>query len=272
MESLVGFIKDFGYDVLNAENPDAAFSIIKKYKNNIDLVIVDLQMPYGSTLSALESKGGFVTGLALARKILLANPKQKIFAFSVVSDPVTMNWFLDNTVGYLIKPSRITEIIRMINKAIGGEEISKLVGPKIFIVHGHDETTLLSLKNYLQNKLKLPEPIILREQPSNGKTVIEKFESYTEEVDIVFILLTPDDEVKAKDAMTTIKSRARQNVILELGYFYGKLHRHSGKVILLYKGELEIPSDISGIIYIDISDGIDAAGEKIRTELKSYLK
>ncbi len=67
------------------------------------------------------------------------------------------------------------------------------------------------------------------------------------------------------------KHRARQNVILELGYFLGVLGRETGRVVLLYKGPLDVPSDLSGVVYIDISNGIEAAGEKIRKELKDVL-
>ena len=62
--------------------------------------------------------------------------------------------------------------------------------------------------------------------------------------------------------------RSRQNAILELGFFLGKLERTSGRVILLYKGDLELPSDISGLTYISIEHGIKAAGEEIRRELE----
>ena len=56
-----------------------------------------------------------------------------------------------------------------------------------------------------------------------------------------------------------------------IGYFYAKLQRSSGKVILLKRGAIELPSDISGIVYIDISNGIEAAGELIRRELQEWL-
>ena len=65
------------------------------------------------------------------------------------------------------------------------------------------------------------------------------------------------------------KRRARQNVIFELGFFLGKLGRESGKILLLHKGPVEIPSDINGIEYIDISNGIESAGERIRKELRA---
>ena len=67
----------------------------------------------------------------------------------------------------------------------------------------------------------------------------------------------------------TEKRRARQNVIFEMGFFLGKLGRTSGKVLLLHKGSLDIPSDIAGIEYIDVTNGINSAGEKIRRELRA---
>jgi predicted nucleotide-binding protein len=42
--------------------------------------------------------------------------------------------------------------------------------------------------------------------------------------------------------------RSRQNVILELGYFIGKLGRSS--VCALHKGGVELPSDLHGLIWV----------------------
>ncbi len=137
-----------------------------------------------------------------------------------------------------------------------------------FIVHGHDHQSLYELKDYLQNTLKLDEPVILRKMPGLGKTLIEKFESEAEAVELVFVLLTPDDEVATRGEADQTR-RARQNVILELGFFLGKLGRESGKILLLHKGPVEIPSDIIGIEYIDITNGIESAGETIRREMEA---
>jgi len=127
------------------------------------------------------------------------------------------------------------------------EAEEKIIRP--FIVHGHDIQSALELKNYLQNTLQLDEPVILRETPNRGKTLIEKFESEAQAVEVVFVLLTPDDIVASGAEPNVEKRRARQNVILELGFFLGKLGRESGRVLLLYKDEIELPSDISGIVY-----------------------
>ena len=142
---------------------------------------------------------------------------------------------------------------------------------KVFIVHGHDGAAKLELKNYLQNTLNLPQPIILHEQPSFGRTIMEKFEDYAADANLVFVLLTPDDIWATAQSSNDERRRARQNVIFEMGYFMAKLGRLSGRVVLLYKGVLDLPSDISGVIYIDIANGIDSAGEKIRKELQGFV-
>jgi len=117
----------------------------------------------------------------------------------------------------------------------------------VFVVHGHDETAKEQLARFLE-KLGL-KAIILHEQPDQGRTIIEKFEDYAEQVGFAVILLTPDDLGAAK-VQAVQGSRARQNVIFELGYFAGKLGR--GKTCLLRKGDVEIPSDLYGVIYSDL--------------------
>ncbi len=120
---------------------------------------------------------------------------------------------------------------------------------KIFIVHGHNETIKEKVARLLEN-LKL-EPIILHEQTDKGMTIIEKFEQHSNDVNFAIILLTADDEGKAKKEKG-YKPRARQNVIFEMGYFFAKLERKN--VFLLKENEVENPSDLSGIIYTPYDD------------------
>lgn len=142
---------------------------------------------------------------------------------------------------------------------------------EVFLVHGHDDEAKYETKNYLQNTLHFPEPIVLHEQPSRGMTIIEKFERAARKAKLVFVLLTPDDPVALPDSSEVDKRRARQNVIFEMGYFLGKLNRRTGRVVLLHKGDVELPSDISGVVYIDITSGVESAGEVIRRELEEYV-
>jgi predicted nucleotide-binding protein len=120
----------------------------------------------------------------------------------------------------------------------------------IFLVHGHDEAALHEVARFVK-QIDL-EPIILREQPDMGRTIIEKFEHFAGQVGFAIVLLTPDD-IAGTQGMPDSALRARQNVIFELGYFVGKLGR--GRACLLRKGNVEIPSDLAGVIYKELDAG-----------------
>lgn len=171
---------------------------------------------------------------------------------------------------------------------------------KVFIVHGHDKKAAKELKTLLVDfGLK---PIILHEQAGGSWTVIEKLEKYSN-VGYAFVILTPDDvgycqsevehlfrtQKKTHPVLSDIpsfvnvvpsgavvecftelvplmKERARQNVILELGYFMASLKREN--VCCLYKGDLEYPSDIRGIVSVQFKKSVREVKETIETELR----
>jgi predicted nucleotide-binding protein len=117
---------------------------------------------------------------------------------------------------------------------------------EIFLVHGHDEAAMLAVSHWV-HELTGIKPIILSYQLNKGRTLIEKFESYSTDAACAIVLMTPDDEARAKRTPTNVENRARQNVVFELGYFYGKLRREN--VIVLNFG-VELPGDINGLVYI----------------------
>jgi predicted nucleotide-binding protein len=122
-------------------------------------------------------------------------------------------------------------------------DAARKVSRKVFVVHGHDEGARETVARFLE-RLDF-EAIILHEQASRGRTVIEKVEDHGD-VGFAVVLLTPDDEGCAKGG--TLMPRARQNVVLELGYFVGRLGRD--RVCALKRGEVEIPSDFNGVVYV----------------------
>jgi predicted nucleotide-binding protein len=147
------------------------------------------------------------------------------------------------------------------------EGVSQRTAPtdahKVFVVHGHDEAALQAVARFLE-QIGL-EAIILREQPDQGRATIEKFEDCAADVGFAVVLLTPDD-LAGPATSPAAASRARQNAIFELGYFAGKLGR--GRTCLLRKGEVEIPSDLYGVIYTDM-DAADGWKIKLVRELKA---
>ena len=98
------------------------------------------------------------------------------------------------------------------------------------------------------------QPVVLHEKASEGRTIVEKLEYYAD-VGFAVVLLTPDDLGKFRLDSGDHKPRARQNVILELGFFMAKLGRE--RVCALVKDNVERPSDYDGVLYIpfDDSDG-----------------
>jgi hypothetical protein len=84
--------------------------------------------------------------------------------------------------------------------------------------------------------------------------VIEKFEREASRCDLAIILLTPDDEATTSGGIGY--RTARPNVLFELGYFMAKFGRKSGRTLIIYRKGLDMPSDLSGVVYIDASQGI----------------
>ena len=119
---------------------------------------------------------------------------------------------------------------------------------KIFIVHGHDGELKHSVARVIEKQNI--EAIILSEKENKGRTIIEKFEDYSD-VSGAICLFTADDLGKSKKDVTE-NARARQNVVLETGYFMGKLGRD--RVVILADKGIEMPSDLSGVVYTNTSD------------------
>jgi predicted nucleotide-binding protein len=184
----------------------------------------------------------------------LQNTSYKLDFDSVIKDTATIQKKLVNAC-YFAKNSLI-DILRSIRSEIElytttqYNDKPKPITNKVFIVHGHNEAMKLAVDKTI-SKLGL-SPIILHEQPNRGRTIIEKFERLSEDINFAIVLLSADDEMK--DGIF----RARQSVILELGYFIAKLGREN--VVALYDNvnyEIELPSDVSGILYVpyDKPDG-----------------
>lgn len=117
----------------------------------------------------------------------------------------------------------------------------------IFIVHGHNE----GIKNQVARFIEQIDfnPIILHEQASSGKTIIEKIEAYSN-VAFGIVLYTACDEGREVNSDAILTKRARQNVVFEHGYLIGKIGRNN--VCALVERDIEIPNDISGVVYVQI--------------------
>lgn len=133
---------------------------------------------------------------------------------------------------------------------------------KVFIVHGHDNEVKNNVARFIES-LNL-KAIILHEQASSSKTIIEKIEEYSN-VGFGIVLYTPCDIGAKKTKKPELKERARQNVVFEHGFLMGKIGRKN--VCALVKGEIETPNDISGVVYVQMEPN-DAWKLQLSKELK----
>jgi hypothetical protein len=151
-------------------------------------------------------------------------------------------------------PDRLAYELPILDEDLSGDAPLRKEKPvpqerkKVFVVHGHDENAKNAVEGFLR-RLKL-DPVILHLQPNRGRTIMEKLEDEAQPAEYAVILLTPDD-VGGK-AGSTSEPRARQNVIFEHGFFVGLLGRKN--VCALYKPGVEKPSDLDGVLYVEMDD------------------
>ena len=130
-----------------------------------------------------------------------------------------------------------------------GDVLQQKVSNQVFVVHGRDGGTRDTVARFLES-LGL-QAVILQELASEGRTIIEKFENHSA-VGFAVVLCTPDDVGALASDPDNPRARPRQNVILELGFFLGKLGRN--KVCALLDGDMEMPSDYGGVLYIPLDN------------------
>lgn len=189
-------------------------------------------------------------------------------------------WPVQDSFGGVTPPQGI---FRAPHEMFDAEELSafqadaRTSSRKVFVVHGHDNGAKEEVARFLE-KLRL-EVVILHEQPNMSLTIIEKFETHSEDVAFAIVLLTPDDvggeRARQVPPESVLKARARQNVVFEFGYFVAKLTRR--RVCALYVDGVELPSDMEGVLYVryeqsgawrmELAKEISAAGIEVDLNL-----
>ena len=153
----------------------------------------------------------------------------------------------------------VEEVKRVLGLSVqinsNNNEVSQQTLPKrkkVFVVYGHDSGARTQLEAMLR-RWDL-DPLILDQLPSEGATIIEKLERYTQDVNFAVVLATPDDIGYRVNHEDELASRARQNVVLELGMMLAKLGRKNVAILMKQQDKMERPSDIQGLIYIPFKD------------------
>jgi hypothetical protein len=216
----------------------------------------------GGVVATLQQKGTVVSGT-----IKINDPNFGLYTYHVTGkvgtdirltgrpDPRDKNEFISigraSIVAHFTSPGRVSGMWRTSGGTEGMFQLQKMDEPRlpsensVFIVHGHDDAPLHKVARLLA-KFSL-SVAVLREKVNRGMTLIEKFENFAAKAGFAVVILSPDDVggLRGKDSET--RPRARQNVILELGYFLASLGR--SRVFVLSTGDVELPSDFVGVVY-----------------------
>lgn len=157
---------------------------------------------------------------------------------------------------------RMINLLRTLREELelfGGQPDNRLAVParaksrRVFVVHGHDHEMKETVARTLQD-LDL-QPVILHEKPNLGRVIIEKILDYSD-VGFAVVCLSADDVGRTRSQSSdSDRPRPRQNVLLELGFFIGKLGR-THVMPLRRPDDMEIPSDYDGVVYV----AFDVAG------------
>lgn len=214
-------------------------------------------------------KGKWIRSSDIKETEIRETPEKTTYYFSTLTPSTIFGnpLYRDATRQFIKSPPKKEEISKK------GEKAKKPLSKNVFIVHGKDDKPKLDLARMLE-KLGF-NAIILSEQPDKGRTIIEKLEQETMDIGYVFVILTPEDVITDLAFPPPLppfppfkfKYRARQNVILELGYFVGKIGRD--RVCCLYKGDVELPSDIHGVLFKRFDKSVEDCYKGILEELKA---
>ena len=260
---------------------ESAIIELEAYKNRLKGEVANAYAQRGSSFgsdrfAAWRKKFTAFLSANLPSQVAVLNEKLTHYAFSIGMNESDFDvfWRQDGEPMEAFIDSLILDIkndefdLPSLDEEPSQQKIVKEIDmKKVFIVHGHDGEAKQRTARFIE-KLGF-EAIILHEQPSRGKTIIEKIEEYSD-VGFAIVLYTPDDlgNVKSDADNGNLRSRARQNVVFEHGFLIGKIGREN--VVPLVSGDVELPNDISGMVYIsddqwqvDIAKEMKASGYTI---------
>jgi predicted nucleotide-binding protein len=233
-----GALQEAGYEVLPYNTGREAKQLIHD-NEPFDLAVIDISLaPPPATDSS-----GFDVAKAIRRDV-------PVIIFSEHLD-------MDSAIRALnLKNEGAKRDALVIRKSDGPQKLVDLIRRtlphRVFVAHGHDkplrDDVVLTLTN-----LGL-RPTVLGDTPGEGDTFAEAIEKHSN-VSFAVILLTPDDWGEAK-VKKPRRPRARQNVILEWGYFVGRIGRQNVTALLKSDGttDLELPSNYNGLRYIVVDE------------------
>lgn len=139
----------------------------------------------------------------------------------------------------------------------------EVIQRRVFLSHGSSKDWM-QIQSYIEKDLGI-DTLELAQEPNKGRTVLQKLNDESYKCSYAVVVMTGDDVI------SDIETRARENVMHEIGFFQGKYGLE--KVCLLYEEGVNIPSNIHGLVYIGFPKNIiNATFGTLSRELRVYFK
>ncbi|BEN74169.1 hypothetical protein SMKC081_23140 [Serratia marcescens] len=137
-----------------------------------------------------------------------------------------------------------------INSAAYRSEIPSGTGKKkVFVVHGHNGNMKYEVARLIDKEGF--ESVIFHENMIKGRSILQKLIELTNDVVYAVVLYTACD-VGRPVSDKRARPRARQNVVFEHGFLIAKLGQE--RVTAICEPNVEVPSDLDGVLYINSDD------------------
>jgi predicted nucleotide-binding protein len=174
----------------------------------------------------------------------------------------------------LIQPLRTLSVasIRLLQKRVTNFELRAKgevpylfppSGKKVFIIHGHNEARRLERATLLKDDFGL-DPVVLVDELSGMRPVLEKFVDAANPCGYAIALLTRDDPVTKGELSY---SQARPNVLFEAGWFLGRFGPN--RLVLIMEKGTHLPSDLGGVYPMEFVTKIEEVYRDLRRTLSA---
>lgn len=259
----LGVRHSFGMSVVHICTPSSTFPFDV---DGVEAVVIDLA-DLGSVRRGRKKLVATIEGLDTAgsgMSPVLATVQLDDFRRRSIDDGSTEQRAVVNGL------KAIEQRLAVMERVIDETRVTTANAPKrsrrVFIIHGHGGELKHQLARVLSD-LDF-EVVILQEAADSGRTIWDKLRHEREDIGFAFVLLTPDDFGSSHAEPGDLTDRARQNVIFEYGLFSGLLE--PSRVCAIQKGDLELPSDLAGLMIKRVPDGsgIEAIQLSVVKELK----
>jgi len=261
-EDLIGRLEEFDVNGVTSDSDPRIVALEKAIQTAVEKTYPVGSLQYEQAISAADLRSGLISlGCGIPLIDVIADVDESVVRATVVLQNAVSDLEEDLAIE---QESRAVPAFATMPTSDGRSNPVGTDARSVFVVHGHETGARESVARFLEKKIGM-NAIILQEQPGKNRTIIEKFEEESSAAGYAVVLMTPDD-VGSSIKEKVERSRARQNVILELGYFLGRLGR--GRVFALKQGDIEVPSDYDGVEYIELDDA-GAWKQKLATELQA---